>query len=293
MNQYSSVCRYAQGVVLLFCIVATATWNGTCWAQDDSTTITLNTKPTLWQTLGADLGTIGSDAGTYVLAPLSWSEQEWLCTVGIVGGAVLVMTADEDISTWMHKQATPTHDNVSMLAKLYGEKTYAALFALSTYTAGHLLGDDDIRVTGRLIGESLIFAGITTQAVKMLAGRSRPSRAEGAWFFAPLQTDNGRMSLSSGHTAVAFAISSVLAERIGNVWASVGLYSLASMTAFSRVYDGEHWLSDVLIGAAIGTSAGIAVTRWEENRKEGRQKGNAQTLLFLPTPNGVMCVYRW
>lgn len=294
-SKHCGVHRHVQKLCWLLCLymVSITVCNGVCWAQSDSTAVVASKNPTAGQTFAADLSAVGSDAGAYVFAPLSWSEREWLYAAGILGSSVLVMVADKDISAWIHKQETPAHDEVSAFAKLYGEKTYAALFALSAYTAGHLFCSDDIRVTGRLIGESLVFAGITTQAVKMLAGRSRPSRGEGVWFFAPLQTDNGRMSLSSGHTAVAFAVSSVLSERIGNMWASVGLYSLASMTALSRVYDGEHWLSDVLVGAAIGTSAGIAVTAWEAKRTEHSQKGEAQTLLLFPTPNGVLCVYRW
>lgn len=275
---------------LLYCISLAAACS-VCLAQEDSTLHT--EKATVWSTLGADVTAMGCDASNYVLAPLSWSGREWLYTAGIVGGSVLVMAADEDIAAWMRKQATPVHDDVSAGAKLYGEKNYAALFSLSMYGIGLAVGSDDLRITGRLVGESLLLAGLTTQVVKMVAGRSRPWRGDGAWFFAPFQTDNARMSMSSGHTAVAFAVSSVLAERIGNTWASVGLYSLASATALSRVYDGEHWLSDVLMGAAIGTSAGIAVTAWEEQRTEKNAQADAQTLLVLPTPNGVLCVYQW
>lgn len=277
----------------LLCLLCIA-WSSTCWAQEDSATVVARETPTLWQTLGADAVAIGNDACAYGAAPFSWSAREWLYTAGIVGGSVLVMAADEDIAAWMRRQETPTRDDISAVVKLYGEKTYAALFCLSLYTAGYVVGSDDVRITGRLVGESLLLAGITTQIVKMVAGRSRPFRGEGAWFFAPLQTDNGRMSLSSGHTAVAFAVSSVLAERIGNVWASVGLYSLASMTALSRVYDGEHWLSDAVVGAAIGTSAGIAVTTWEKQRNTGQQaQVDTHTLVVFPTLNGIACMYRW
>ena len=217
--------------------------------------------------IASDLNIVGGDALSYFLTPLSFDERQWLYTAGVVGITASAIAVDEKTSPWIQRQATPFNDRLSAAAKLYGERTYAAIFALSVYTGGLIAGEDDIRVTGRLLCESLLLAGITSQSIKMLAGRSRPYRNDRSWYFDPLQLDdNSRFSFPSGHTVVAFSLSSVLAERIGNVWIGAGLYSLASLTALSRVYDGEHWLSDTLFGAAIGTAAGLAVTSFEEAR---------------------------
>ena len=46
-------------------------------------------------------------------------------------------------------------------------------------------------------------------------------------------------------------------------WATVGLYTLATATGLSRVYDNQHWVSDVFLGAAVGiASAKLATGRW-------------------------------
>lgn len=252
-------------------------------------TDSVETERSIVQTVGDDVSISSTDAVNWFLAPLSFSGTDWLYTAGAVGVPVLAITADEDIRTWLQKQESPLNKDVATVVKQYGEIKYASVFALSVYAGGLVFGDDDIRITGRLLGESLLLAGITTQAVKMLAGRSRPYRNDGPWYFAPLQSTNERLSFPSGHATVAFALSSVLSERLDNTWASVGLYSLASLTGLSRVYHNEHWFSDVLLGAVVGTASGLAVTGWETHRNRA---GDEHTILLLPSFDGLRVVMK-
>ena len=39
------------------------------------------------------------------------------------------------------------------------------------------------------------------------------------------------------------------------------LYTGAALTGVSRMYNNRHWTSDVLVGAGIGTFAGLKVVR--------------------------------
>ena len=71
--------------------------------------------------------------------------------------------------------------------------------------------------------------------------------------------------MPSGHVTVAFAMSSVLAERIDNVYASVFLYSLAASTVFQRIYSDSHWASDCIPAAVIGFVIGKAVVRFDDD----------------------------
>jgi membrane-associated phospholipid phosphatase len=60
----------------------------------------------------------------------------------------------------------------------------------------------------------------------------------------------------------------------------VALYVLASGTAFSRINDNRHWLSDTALGAAIGvTTAKLVSGHW---RVFGLRPPH-----FLVTPTGA------
>jgi membrane-associated phospholipid phosphatase len=87
---------------------------------------------------------------------------------------------------------------------------------------------------------------------------------EGNVQFHGIQFSDKYWSFPSGHSAVAFTLSSVLSNRIHTTAASIGLYSLAGMTALARVYHNEHWFSDVFLSAVIGTSIGTAVAADKE-----------------------------
>lgn len=71
-----------------------------------------------------------------------------------------------------------------------------------------------------------------------------------------------------GHTSTAFTIATVLSEQIDNTYASIALYSLASLTAYQRVYADAHWFSDTFLGAVLGTFIGLKITSLHEKHRE-------------------------
>ncbi len=137
---------------------------------------------------------------------------------------------------------------------------------LGLYFGGLVSGSDGIRVTGRLMGEALLLAGLPAITLQYGLGRSRPYSGKGAWDYNFFEWSNEYQSLPSGHATVAFAISTVLAKRIDRTWASVPLYAMAGLSALSLGWSNQHWPSDLLIGAALGYLAGSFVVEREEER---------------------------
>lgn len=44
------------------------------------------------------------------------------------------------------------------------------------------------------------------------------------------------------------------------------LFGAAGVVGLSRIYDNQHWASDVIVGAAIGTLVGYKVSRYTHQR---------------------------
>ena len=65
-------------------------------------------------------------------------------------------------------------------------------------------------------------------------------------------------SFPSGHTATAFMTATMLHKEYGwrSPWFSIGSYTAATFTAYSRLLNNRHWMSDILAGAAIGIGSG-------------------------------------
>ena len=66
--------------------------------------------------------------------------------------------------------------------------------------------------------------------------------------------NDGSYSFPSGHTATAFMGATLLAHEYGHrsVWIPIGGYTVASAVAVMRVMNNRHYVSDVVVGAAIG-----------------------------------------
>ena len=47
-------------------------------------------------------------------------------------------------------------------------------------------------------------------------------------------------------------------------------YGLAAGVGWARIYEDKHWLSDVVISAALGTAIGKAVVALNKDRRDSR-----------------------
>jgi undecaprenyl-diphosphatase len=100
---------------------------------------------------------------------------------------------------------------------------------------------------------ALLGIGVFT-SLKKLSGRRRPCEIEPHVWATPLPPD--QFSFPSGHTITAFAVATALGEFYPAV--APALLFCALSIAISRILLGMHFLSDVVVGAMIGT--GLAFT---------------------------------
>ena len=82
-------------------------------------------------------------------------------------------------------------------------------------------------------------------------------------------------SMPSGHTAQAFLSATILDMEYRDIspWISVGGYAMATATAFGRMANNRHWISDVFVGAGIGIFS-VKVVYLTHQHRWG-QKSNA------------------
>jgi undecaprenyl-diphosphatase len=105
-----------------------------------------------------------------------------------------------------------------------------------------------------LLGLGSGFAVILSQLLKRLCCRERPHLTIQG--LAALAEIPDAFSFPSGHTAAAFAAATALAGE--GTGLAVLVTALAVGIALSRIYLGAHYPLDVLAGAALGLSTGLA-----------------------------------
>ena len=153
-----------------------------------------------------------------------------------------------------------------------------------TVLDGYRRGDREAGFANALlITEAASLALLLDQVAKYAVGRSRPE----LWLGRPSADSRGNVSFFSGHTTFAFAMAAssstlLLSQHApGAVALSVVAFSAAGLTGYLRMAAEQHYLTDVLAGAVVGTLVGWAVPHFFHAPREGGG------FALRPMPGGI------
>jgi len=229
---------------------------------------------------------LGLALRTYT-APCRWNGSDWLNAGGIAAVSGLSFLGDADVRRSAGKSHSQTADDAVNIAVAYGDGLNAAIAVGGLYGIGLVVREPWLRTTMMLAGTATLVSASLSTVTKFIVGRARPYTGLGNHFFRPLAFSEDHVSFPSGHTVVAFSLSSVLSERIGNPWATVVLYGIATATAAGRIYQDQHWLSDVVPAALCSAVIGRSMVRWYEG--DETESG----LMILPGPGSITLVWHF
>jgi membrane-associated phospholipid phosphatase len=182
----------------------------------------------------------------------------WYEAVVVLGGVGALMLLDEPLQRHVQRNRSNTSNDIAAVFRQEGEAPYYAGISLGVLGFGIVSGKPGVRRAGTRLVAAVLLSAAEEGALKHLVGRSRPNEDVGAFSFHPftlLKDSAGvqtRGSMPSGHVTTAFAIATSLADDIKSPLVHVLLFTAATGTAFSRINDNRHWLSDTAMGAMLG-----------------------------------------
>jgi membrane-associated phospholipid phosphatase len=165
---------------------------------------------------------------------------------------------------------------------------YSNVLNVAVYAAGLFTENEHVRITGRIMLETITVSGLSALLLRYITGRERPPYTDDHLAFKWFGTTERFQAFPSGHAVVGCALSTVLAERIDTWWSRVFFYGIAGLSSYVRILNNQHWASDVFIGSILGFGAGYYMLNREENRVE---TGNKSGISFFPGINGINIIY--
>lgn len=133
---------------------------------------------------------------------------------------------------------------------------------ISMFAAADYHNDPALQKNAYFIGSSILAAALLTTTLKYSFKRQRPFVENS---FITKKCHVGKLSFPSGHTSSAFATATALSLAYPR-WYVIGPSLLwASSVAYSRMYLGVHYPTDVLGGMVIGI--GVSCILWEIEKR--------------------------
>jgi membrane-associated phospholipid phosphatase len=201
------------------------------------------------------------------------SSDVWIAA-GFLGGTLALSPFDRALAQILQDSARQENIFLQRTAAAFRFLGFpgSVIIGASVYATGLVLDNRDVASFGLHGTEAIVVSSAFVYAGKGILGRARPHDNIDNPFNFKLGRGFGRddrfRSFPSGHTAVAFAVAAALTEESKEIWPKAHpymvpvLYTGATFVGVSRMYNNQHWASDVVAGAAVGILTGSALIRY-------------------------------
>ena len=250
MNTDCSIARAVSFCVLLFSVILIVTSSGLAQTPPSSRALPKPT-PGLEKKF---LVNIFNDQRAIWTSPfhMRGSDAKWLAPLS-VSSIALIATDRRTSGELVENGDNLNRLRISHYVSRLGSTVSTAGIVAGIYLTGRATHNDHLRETGLLAAEALIDSGIVVSALKTASQRQRPpdDHSSGEFF-------DGGSSFPSGHAISAWSVATVIAQEYGHhrPLVQVGAYGLATAVSLSRYTGRNHFISDVLVGSAMGYGIG-------------------------------------
>lgn len=162
---------------------------------------------------------------------------------GAAATALLAHRGDAAVAEWAKRQPS---SSLGAFGNFLGDGWVQWGAAASVWFAGERSHQPRVAHLGSDLIRAQALNGVINTAIKWTVRRERPTGSP--------------HSFPSGHTSATFATAAVLEHHLG--WrAGAVAYGVAAFVGWARVRTYQHWMSDVVFGAAVGVVSGRSVSR--------------------------------
>ena len=191
----------------------------------------------------------------------------WVIPVGIAASAAL----DPDAREWALHSHSHSLDRLAKSVNPLGTARVIVPGIAITYI-GALISHDESLATGTLnTAAAYIASDVVESVLKPVIGRERPY-AEGNSHRFHLFSGNGDWhSFPSAHVTHITSIAQAISMQTQSSSLTAACSGLVALMAWDRVYEDQHWTSDVTATIVLSSIISSATVRWMESRHSHSQ----------------------
>jgi membrane-associated phospholipid phosphatase len=260
-----------------------------------------------------DVTWAGRDFAAIWLSPFKGDARDYLIAGAILGGSAALSPFDDDVDRWAVK-----NQDRGVLKSLAPVRSGGDLYSLNKATpyvgAAYLLAlaTKHRGLRDGIFGCASAYAAGTTirhQVVYRVIGRNRPdtvrNRPEGTsgppaehgdqYEFDVPANGWATHSFPGGHVSTMATCASFFAHRYDAKYIDPALIALVTAMGVGRIADRGHWLSDQLVGTAMGVAIGKEVARRQLRRLDAERgtaasssRGRSVEPIFVRREDGTL-----
>ncbi|HEV7387915.1 MAG TPA: phosphatase PAP2 family protein [Gemmatimonadaceae bacterium] len=190
------------------------------------------------------------------------SARAWIAPLGIVVSAAL----DPEVREWAQREHSHSLNSLAKSVNRLGTaRTLVPGMAL-TYGAALLTHHESLASGTLKTAAAYIASDLAESALKPIIGRERPHVEGNSHRFHPFTTNGDWHSLPSAHVAHIAAIAQAVSMQTNSTPVTAVCSGLVALVGWDRVYEDQHWTSDVTATIALTGAVSRSVVHWLESR---------------------------
>jgi membrane-associated phospholipid phosphatase len=193
-------------------------------------------------------------------------------------GIAISAAADPELREWTLHRRSRSLDRLASAVNPLGTASHLVPAMALTYVGAIVTRHQSLAVGTLTAAGAYVASDLVESALKPIVGRERPHVEGNSHRFHPFTSSGDWHSFPSAHVAHITAIAEAISMQTHSTALAALCGGLVALVAWDRVYEDQHWTSDVTATAALSSIVSRATVHWIDSRLRHLPNGD------LPAP---------
>ena len=187
----------------------------------------------------------------------------WIVPAGIAATAAF----DPELREWALRGHSRSLDHLSKSVNTLGTARMLVPAIALTYVTARLARDEPLSRSTLNAAAAYVAADIVESVLKPVVGRERPHVEGNSRRFHPFTARGDWHSMPSAHVTHIASIAEAIAMQTDSRPVSVLSGAFVAAVSWDRLYEDQHWASDVAVTVALSTTVARATVKWIQSHR--------------------------